>query len=193
MTTRKWLSIWRGHEHPTWGAAWLDVGRLRLIWCVRARPGSPGHLNVWMIAWRRRLPEWDQGSYERVIRPMSKEERHRYFAAKFPRVDADVPDNLIRPCPASGSLSEADHVAEKQDVSEIAAELPALTKLARDLAYRLPGSGKPLAHIVLTREQADELLKQAAIQAFELMQPAVEMTVRDLREELQKLHKRDEG
>jgi hypothetical protein len=158
--------IVRGAGHPTWGATWLNLGRLRLIWCVPDRPSSsghpniPGHPNKWMIVWRRRHPEWDKESWERVIKPMSKAERNRYFAAKFPRVDADVPDNLIKPCPTSGSLSEADRIAEKEDLHEVAAQLPALTKLKRDLAYRLPGSGRPFATIVLTHEQGAALLVQ---------------------------------
>jgi hypothetical protein len=35
---------------------------------------------------------------------------------------------------------------------------PALVKIQRDLEYRLPESGRPLKNIVLTREQAAELL-----------------------------------
>jgi hypothetical protein len=185
MAMRKWLSIQRGDGHPTWGAMWTDVGRLRLIWCTPNRPSSPGHPdiaghpNVWMIVWRRKLPEWDQESYERVIRPMSMEEKNRYFAARFPRIEG-----------ANGKprFDVAATIAKK-DAHEVAAKLPVLTKLARNLAYRLPSSHKPLAHIVLTYAQATELLEQAATQAFELMRPAIETTVRDLREELPKLHK----
>src|SRR6266496_1804270 len=93
MTTREWLSIQRGDGHPTWGATWFTLGRLWFIWCVPNRPSSPGHPpiwghpNKWMVVWRRKLPEWDQESYERVIRPLSTEEKNRYFAAKFPRID----------------------------------------------------------------------------------------------------------
>src|SRR5262245_59264694 len=47
------VRIQRGDGHPTWGAVWLDLGRLRLIWCV------PKHPNRWMILWRRGLSEWD--------------------------------------------------------------------------------------------------------------------------------------
>jgi hypothetical protein len=34
-----------------------------------------------------------------------------------------------------------------------------LRKIRADLAYRLPQSGKPLGHIVLTREQAEQLVE----------------------------------
>ena len=34
-----------------------------------------------------------------------------------------------------------------------------LRKIKADLAYRLPQSGKPLGHIVLTREQAEQLIE----------------------------------
>jgi len=34
-----------------------------------------------------------------------------------------------------------------------------LRKIRADLAYRLPQSGKPLGHIVLTREQAEQLIE----------------------------------
>ena len=83
--------IWRIHREQ--GATRLELGRLWFIRCAPNRPsefpGHPdihGHPNVWMIVWRRRLPEWDRDSYERIIKPMSREERHRYFAAKFPRI-----------------------------------------------------------------------------------------------------------
>jgi hypothetical protein len=56
---RSRISIRRGAGHPTWGATWLDLGRLRLIWC------APGHPNAWMIIWRRKLPEWNPGQWER--------------------------------------------------------------------------------------------------------------------------------
>jgi hypothetical protein len=60
------VRIRRGDGHPTWGATWIDLGPLRLIRCAGPRPGSLGHPNKWMIAWRRGLPEWDpktQGQY----------------------------------------------------------------------------------------------------------------------------------
>jgi hypothetical protein len=54
-----------GSEAPTWGAVWVNLGRLRLIWCAPDRssspghPNIPGHPNVWMVVWRRQTPEWD--------------------------------------------------------------------------------------------------------------------------------------
>jgi hypothetical protein len=47
------LRVRRGHGPPTWGAVWLDIGRLRLIRC------APKYLDRWMVVWRRRQPEWD--------------------------------------------------------------------------------------------------------------------------------------
>ena len=41
---------------------------------------------------------------------------------------------------------------------DVAAGLPALVKIKRDLEYRTPEGGRPLVNIVLTREQCVELL-----------------------------------
>ena len=49
--------------------------------------------------------------------------------------------------------------ASKVDLHDVAARLPPLEKIKRDLDYRLPGSDKPLANIVLTREQAAIVLE----------------------------------
>jgi hypothetical protein len=51
----------------------------------------------------------------------------------------------------------AQHPPE-ESLHNVAARLPALEKIRRDLDYRLPESGKPLANIALTREQCIELL-----------------------------------
>jgi hypothetical protein len=51
----------------------------------------------------------------------------------------------------------AERIADHVDLHEVAARLPALMKIVRDLEYRLPGSGRPLANIALTREQCIEL------------------------------------
>jgi hypothetical protein len=48
--------------------------------------------------------------------------------------------------------------AEMTDLHELCARLPVLVKIRRDLEYRTPENGMPLANIVLTREQAIELL-----------------------------------
>jgi len=57
---RSRISIRRGAGHPTWGATWIDLGRLRLIRC------ASGHPNVWMIVWRRNQPEWERRRQERL-------------------------------------------------------------------------------------------------------------------------------
>jgi len=54
--------------------------------------------------------------------------------------------------------------AEKaaKDLHDVAAQLPALTKIGRDLEYRLPGSNRPLGNIALTRQQCIDLLAHVA-------------------------------
>jgi len=99
---------------------------------------------------------------------MSESARKEYFAALFPRIDRDVDDKLIADkapdrdsaaqLPALAKLARDVEARLADHVEEIAAQLPALTKIKRDLDYRLPGSGKPLAYIVLTRQQAADLL-----------------------------------
>ena len=61
--------------------------------------------------------------------------------------------NTIEACAA---VMAAD--AEVVDLHDVAAGLPALVKIERDLEYRTPEGGRPLANIVLTREQCVELL-----------------------------------
>ena len=61
--------------------------------------------------------------------------------------------NTIEACAA---VMAAD--AEVVDLHDVAAGLPALVKIKRDLEYRTPEGGRPLANIVLTREQCVELL-----------------------------------
>jgi dCTP deaminase len=48
--------------------------------------------------------------------------------------------------------------AAEVDLHDVAAQLSAIEKIVRDLEYRLPGSGKPLANIALTRQQCTDLL-----------------------------------
>jgi hypothetical protein len=48
--------------------------------------------------------------------------------------------------------------AAKVDLHDVAARLSAIEKIVRDLEYRLPESGRPLANIVLTRQQCSDLL-----------------------------------
>src|SRR6516165_2651554 len=57
---------------------------------------------------------------------------------------------------ACNAIMAAD--AEVFDLHEIAATLPVLLKIKRDLEYRTPEGGRPLANIVLSREQGVELL-----------------------------------
>jgi hypothetical protein len=64
------------------------------------------------------------------------------------------------PGATAATVSDAD--AEALDLHDVAARLPALVKIARDLEYRLPGSGRPLANIALTREQCIDLLALCA-------------------------------
>ena len=61
---------------------------------------------------------------------------------------------------ACNAVMAAD--AEVFDLHEIAAKLPALMKIKRDLEYRMPEGGRPLANIVLSREQGIELLSYVA-------------------------------
>jgi hypothetical protein len=44
------------------------------------------------------------------------------------------------------------------DLHDVVAQLSAFVKIKRDLDYRLPGNGRPLANIALTRKQCLELL-----------------------------------
>jgi hypothetical protein len=58
-----------------------------------------------------------------------------------------------------------EHATQGQDARALQARLDQidrsemLAKIRADLAYRLPQSGKPLGHIVLTREQAEQLVE----------------------------------
>jgi hypothetical protein len=55
-------------------------------------------------------------------------------------------------------IERAYAVADKEDLHEVVARLPAIVKIKRDLEYRLPGSGRPLGNIALTREQCIDLV-----------------------------------
>jgi hypothetical protein len=61
--------------------------------------------------------------------------------------------NTVEACAA---VMAAD--AEVVDLHDVAAGLPALVKIKRDLEYRTPEGGRPLTNIVLTRGQCVELL-----------------------------------
>jgi|SRR5215472_13971000 len=94
------IKICRGSGHPTFGAVWLDIGRLRLIWCAPSRPSVsgypdiPGHPNKWMIVWRRRLPEYVPGPPRRWKPLPAKldEADRREFAVE--RADPDEPEKI---------------------------------------------------------------------------------------------------
>jgi hypothetical protein len=64
---------------------------------------------------------------------------------------------VIKACNAAIAVD-----AEVFDLHDIVVKLPALLKIKRDLEYRLPGNGNPLANIVLSREQCVELLTYVA-------------------------------
>jgi hypothetical protein len=88
MTMRKWLSVSGGEGHPTWGATWLDVGRLRLIKCV------PRHPNSWMVVWRRGLPEWNREEWERRRQVRLTPEARAAARAEDERLAAEARETL---------------------------------------------------------------------------------------------------
>src|SRR5262245_12234713 len=93
--------------HCEWGATWLDLGRLRLVRC------APRHPNKWMLIWRRKrlpLPEIVEAGPE----------------AEAFRLTSSLECNEIEG-------NEADQQAKKVDINEIAARLPAIVKIKRDL------------------------------------------------------------
>jgi len=53
-----------------------------------------------------------------------------------------------------------DEIAAKSELDKVATQIPARAKLECDLAYRLPTSGRALTNIVITRKQAEEILKE---------------------------------
>jgi hypothetical protein len=65
--------------------------------------------------------------------------------------------NVVQACAAMMAAN-----AEVVDLHDVAAGLPALVKIRRDLEYRTPENGLLLANIVLTREQCVELLTYVA-------------------------------
>ena len=64
-----WLKVWRGDGHPTWGAVWIDLGRLRLIRC------APGHPSIWKIVCGEELH--DHGNHE-TLRGFGKHSQKAY-------------------------------------------------------------------------------------------------------------------
>src|SRR5262245_26497368 len=100
----RWLRIRRGDGHPTWGVVWIDIGRLRLVWCAPDRPSIsgypgehpniPGHPNKWMIVWRRKLPEWGpttSGRWKPLPARLTEADRRKFGVE---RADEDEPDKV---------------------------------------------------------------------------------------------------
>ena len=83
------------------------------------------------------------------------------FKAAAPALVQSLSDEEWTKLSGDEDCRRAELIAEHVDLHEVAARLPALVKIARDLKYRLPGSGKPLANIALTREQCIEVLVAA--------------------------------
>src|SRR5262249_38108586 len=75
--------------HPTWGATWINLGRLRLIW------SGTGHPNVWMIVWRRNLPEWNREEWERLRRERLTPEAIAAARAEDERFAAEALQTLV--------------------------------------------------------------------------------------------------
>jgi hypothetical protein len=119
--------IHRGDGHPTWGAVWIDLGRLRLIWCVGPRPGSLGHPNKWMIVWRRGLPEWDPTTHWVTLPAKLTEADRREFGVE--RADEDEPEK-VRLLQAYAPLAcfECDHPDAPQARKEIVAIIRAIRR-----------------------------------------------------------------
>jgi hypothetical protein len=100
--------------------------------------------NIW-----RRVPVRVRKSFWRGTNYGAHEPSHGLTATLVIEAATEV----IKAC--NGAMA-AD--AEVFDLHEIAAKLPALLKIKRDLEYRTPEGGRPLANIVLSREQGVELL-----------------------------------
>jgi hypothetical protein len=101
----------------------------------------------------RRVPVWVRKRFWRGTNYGVHEPSHGLTATLVTEASTEV----IKACNA---VMAAD--AEVFDPHEIAAKLPALMKIKRDLEYRLPENGNPLANIVLGREQCVELLTYIA-------------------------------
>jgi hypothetical protein len=100
--------------------------------------------NIW-----RRVPVPVRKSFWRETSYGAHEPSHGVTATLITEAATEV----IKAC--NGAMT-AD--AEVFDLHEVAAKVPALLKIKRDLEYRTPEGGRPLANIVLSREQCIELL-----------------------------------
>jgi hypothetical protein len=101
----------------------------------------------------RRVPVRVRKHFWRTTNYAASEPSHGVTATLVTEAATEV----IKACNA---VMTAD--AEVFDLHEIAAKLPALLKIKCDLEYRTPDGGRPLANIVLGREQCIELLAYIA-------------------------------
>jgi hypothetical protein len=101
----------------------------------------------------RRIPVRVRKRFWRETNYGEREPSFRLTATIVTEATAEV----LKACDA---IMAAD--AEVYDLHEIAAKLPVFLKIKRDLEYRLPDNGQPLANIVLSREQCIELLEHVA-------------------------------
>jgi hypothetical protein len=121
------------------------------------------------------IKEEDRRLIERIWRRVPVKVRRRYWeetdygkrapseplkAVLIAAATASTVDACAVVMAANAEVKAVD--AEMTDLAEVVARLPALVKIRRDLEYRLPENGQPLAHITLTREQAIELLSHCA-------------------------------
>jgi hypothetical protein len=118
-----------------------------------------------------RNKEEDKHLIERIWRRVPVKVRRRYWAeTDYGKCDPSEQLKAVLVAAALAATTDACAVvmaadaevrqvnAEVTDLSEVVAKLPALVKIRRDLEYRMPENGQPLANIVLTRQQAIELL-----------------------------------
>jgi hypothetical protein len=118
---RKIVRVQWGEGHPTWNAVWITLGPLWLIWCAPDRSSGEEHPDIpgHPSVW---MLAWRRGTPE-----------------------WDPAKGKWKALPDTGEPTEPEWDAENPH--DVAAQLPPLEKIMRDLEYRLPGSGKPLANI----------------------------------------------
>jgi L-serine deaminase len=76
---------------------------------------------------------------------------------RFPHISRNAITQRIAKRAARAAIVSEDTAT---DLDDIAGQMRPLAKIRRDLEYRLTNSGRPLSHIVITREQAVALLQQ---------------------------------
>jgi hypothetical protein len=120
-----------------------------------------------MIVWRPRLPEW--GGPKTKWQGNNKPGMYwKGCAARHERKNGIDPEDArcrFPNCACENDLKQelAERDARRrpeENLHDVAARLSGIERLQHDLEYRLPGSGRPLANTVLTREQAIEVLQQ---------------------------------